>query len=212
VNWGAYQIAERTDNKPKDKPDNNPATESDQGNSKVATTIKEGNNGIRGEGKNNPTDASVASRKSGAKSTEFAFDLAQTSNPKSKHTPEDRTVVALAMARYMDPIGRTRDSVLPPSGIVDEVLAGLGNCTVQQFCKRLGTMPAVYRPGGNKAPKTFRWFIAVAQNLVNEQTLQTPTEELCRHAKPFGTCCNAPKINDAMTSSFDTLDGLDGAA
>ncbi len=200
LDWESYQGQQTLAGESEGKPEGKPGAKSGQSEGEVGATIESGNKGIKESGKNNPTDASLASQ-NGAKTSEYTLDLAQTSNRKPKHAAEDRNIVALAMARYMDPIGRT--PVRPPSGIVDEVLAGLGNCTVQQFCRHLGTQPAVYRPGGNKAPKTFRWFITVAQNLANDEPAQAPTDERCKHGKPFGSCCNDPETHEAMTDSFD---------
>jgi hypothetical protein len=201
VNWDSYQNASEPEGKPNGKPNDKPQTSRGQTEDKPGATIEESNKGIRESGKNTQIDASLASN--GAKTSEYTLDLGQTSTQKSKHTQEDRTNVGLAMARFMDPIGRTRDSVLPPSCDVDGVLAKLGNCTVRDFCKHLGTLPAVYRPGGKHAPRTWKWFIGVAESFANAEPLQVPSAERCRHNKEWGVCCNHPAVDNAMTNAFD---------
>jgi hypothetical protein len=202
VNWDSYQKAPESEGKPNAAENDKPQTNQGQGADKPGPTIKEGNKENREQSKNTPIDSSLASQ-NGAKTSEYTFDLAQTSHPKPKHTQQDRTNLGLAMARYLDPIGRTRDSVLPPGSDVDGVLAKLGNRTVKDFCKHLGTLPAVYRPGGKHAPRTWKWFIGVAESFANAEPLQVPTAERCRHNKEWGVCCNHPAVDNAMTNAFD---------
>ena len=158
-----------------------------------------------------PKDTSLASRKNGVKAIEDSSDCVANANPKQKpkYTQDDHTNLALAMARYRDPIGRTRDSVLPPSDIVDSVLAKLelGNRTVPDFCQHLRTLPAVYRPGGKHGPRKWEWFIGVAFSFASAEVTQTPTAERCRHNKEWGICCLPPAQYDKMTAALDGLDG-----
>jgi hypothetical protein len=112
--------------------------------------------------------------------------------PSVKPEPDDELRRALASYFHQDPDDRTLRSIM----------AALNGSPVSGFCRYLDAMPLQYRVYGKAGPRTWGWFLSTARNYANIPAPLEPTDDRCRHGKPYHACCNRPEENDAMTEAF----------
>ena len=93
----------------------------------------------------------------------------------------------------------------PEASYVDAVLKILRDEKVDRFCDYLQKLPAKFQKGGANEPVKWGWYISTARNYASSDSSQEPTQESCRHGRPYNVCCNTPEQHARMTDSIDTL-------
>ncbi len=161
-------------------------------------------------GANSDTDDGRVCEKTPEPEPEKPKTPSQKAEPKPESATrlsDDRGMLSNRMAEHMDRrIPLTGELEHPADSHLDVVMKILGPLPVSGFCKYLRNLPAKYQTGGKDAPLKFEWFVITARNYANMQTPQAPTQDRCRHDKPYGVCCNTDAENDRLTASFDTTD------